>query len=123
MLGRMITRSFPILATPNLERIVAFYVGLLGGTISYRFPPTGAPAYVTIRLGASRIGFAANEQAGPATERFDLCAYTKDVDVAVKKLRGAGVHILLEPADQDWGERMARIADPDGNRVTLFAGE
>ena len=29
--------------------------------------------------------------------------------------------IIDEPADQDWGERMARVADPDGNRVIVLS--
>ncbi|MFD0745041.1 VOC family protein [Phytohabitans flavus] len=35
------------------------------------------------------------------------------------KLRAAGVKVLAEPTDQPWGERMATVADPDGNRVII----
>jgi lactoylglutathione lyase len=27
--------------------------------------------------------------------------------------------VAAEPADQPWGERMAEVADPDGNRVIV----
>jgi lactoylglutathione lyase len=29
------------------------------------------------------------------------------------------VAVLQEPAEQPWGERMAIVADPDGNRVIV----
>ena len=121
ILARVIERSFPILGTPDLERALSFYVGLLGGTVTYQFPEKRTPRYVTLRLGSSSLGLGQSDTPGVASERFQLCAYTKDVDDAVRRLRGAGVTVLLEPADQPWGERMARVADPDGNHVTLFA--
>jgi lactoylglutathione lyase len=45
--------------------------------------------------------------------------YADDCDAAVEHLRGHGVRVLAEPADQPWGERMAEVADPDGNRVIV----
>jgi lactoylglutathione lyase len=30
-----------------------------------------------------------------------------------------GVRVLVDPADQPWGERMAEVADFDGNRVIV----
>ena len=53
------------------------------------------------------------------TERFSLWVYGEDCDAAVEHLREAGVRILEEPADQPWGERIARVADPDGNVVIV----
>ncbi len=35
------------------------------------------------------------------------------------RLRGAGVTIVEEPVDQPWGERVARVRDPDGNDVLI----
>ena len=119
----MITRSFPILSTPDLRRALSFYVDAIGGSVSYRFPETGELEYVTGRLGSSSLGLGANGRVTgpPEAERFELCAYTGDVDAAIKQLRAAGVRIVDEPTDQRWGERMARVLDPDGNRVTLFS--
>jgi lactoylglutathione lyase len=34
-------------------------------------------------------------------------------------MRGAGVAILEEPVDQPWGERVARVTDPDGDHVIV----
>jgi len=38
---------------------------------------------------------------------------------AVERLRAAGVAVTEEPTDQPWGERIARVLDPDGNEVII----
>jgi lactoylglutathione lyase len=121
----VIARAFPILSTAEMRRALAFYVDALGGTVSYRFPETGQPEYVTVRLGTSSLGVGVNARAnaGAPDDRFELGLYTPDVDATIALLRELGVRVVDEPKDQPWGERMARVLDPDGNRVTLFAGE
>jgi len=121
----VIARAFPILSTTEMRRALAFYVDTLGGTVSYRFPETGEPEYVTVRLGTSSVGLGVNgrAKAGPPDDRFELGLYTSDVDAVVARLRQSGVRVVDEPKDQPWGERMARVLDPDGNRVTLFEAE
>jgi uncharacterized glyoxalase superfamily protein PhnB len=37
----------------------------------------------------------------------------------VNRLRGAQVRVTEEPADQPWGERVARVLDPDGNEIIV----
>jgi lactoylglutathione lyase len=50
---------------------------------------------------------------------FELCLEVPDVDGATQALREAGVPILEPPKDRPWGERVAFVADPDGNPVHL----
>jgi lactoylglutathione lyase len=45
--------------------------------------------------------------------------YVEDVDRTVSDLRSAGTSVLREPRDMPWGERLAFVADPEGNVVTL----
>jgi len=45
ILARVVERSFPILGTPDLRRALDFYVGLLGGVVSYQFPEKDTPRY------------------------------------------------------------------------------
>ena len=47
--------------------------------------------------------------------------YVDDVDGDVDELRRADVRVLREPDDMLWGERLAYVADPDGNPVALAA--
>lgn len=48
-----------------------------------------------------------------------LWVYVDDCDRAVEHLAAAGVPVLEPPADQPWGERVARVQDPDGTVVIL----
>ena len=119
----MIETSFPILSVADLERSLRFYRDLLGGTVDYRFPPEGEPAFVTLRLGDSTLGLGATTGGpqGPAGVGYTLCAYVPDCDAAVEAIRAAGHEIRAEPNDQPWGERIARAGDPDGYEVLLVA--
>jgi lactoylglutathione lyase len=52
-----------------------------------------------------------------------MFVYVPDVDAAVEDLRQRQGTILREPADMPWGERVAYVADPDGNPVALAGAE
>jgi len=123
----LFTEAFPILVTPDLSRALGFYRDVCGATLSYQFPPDGDPDYVGLELGSSHIGIAldpAVAAGGPVAARpgsaAELCVYTADCDATVERLRAAGAPVIDEPADQPWGERMARVADPDGNQLLIM---
>jgi predicted enzyme related to lactoylglutathione lyase len=59
------------------------------------------------------------ELSDPPSARYTLWLYVDDCDATVGRLRAAGVPIVEEPADQPWGERIARVLDPDGNAVIV----
>jgi lactoylglutathione lyase len=113
--------AFPILSTPDLPRALGFYRDLLDGEVSFQFPPAGEPGYVGLEIGSAHlgIGHAPDTRAGPDGQRIMLWVYADDCDAAVERLRAAGVQIVEEPADQPWGERIARVYDPDGNEVII----
>ena len=115
------TTIFPIISTRDLGTALAFYRDLLGGTVDYEFPgPDGEPGYVDLELGTAHVGIARDPAAGGDTSaRISLWVYADDCDAAVERLRSAGVKVLEEPVDQPWGERVARVADPDGNVVII----
>lgn len=116
----MIDELFPILTTPDLARSLAFYGDLLGGEVTYRFPPDGEPAFVSLRLGRSSLGIGRQDEPSDLTnDRITLWLYTDDCDAALDKLRTGGVRVVQEPVDQPWGERMATVLDPDGTPVIL----
>jgi lactoylglutathione lyase len=118
----LFTELFPILSTPDLDRALRFYRDLLGGTVSYEFPgPDGEPAYMGLNIGPSHVGISRDPAASPAPGRraVSLWIYADDCDAAIDGLREAGVTIVEEPADQPWGERVARVLDPDGNEVIV----
>jgi lactoylglutathione lyase len=117
----MFTSMFPILVTADLNAALGFYRDLLGATVTYEFPgPDGVPGYVGLELGSSHLGIGRDpEAAAEPSERFSLWVYADDCDAAIERLRAARVTIVSEPADQPWGERVARVLDPDGNMVIV----
>jgi lactoylglutathione lyase len=115
------TEAFPIIATADLERALGFYRDLLDGRVEYRFPPDGQPVYVALNVGSSHLGIAEDAEAQPGAggQRLALWVYAEDCDAAVERLRAGAATVTEEPADQPWGERVARVLDPDGNEVIV----
>jgi lactoylglutathione lyase len=124
----MASTLFPMLSCSDVDRSVLFYGTLLGGVETYRFPPDGEPAFITLAFGdASQIGLggiAAEPAHGiaqrPASgHRIELCVYVDSADEACATARELGFEVVTEPADMPWGERTAWVADPEGNLVML----
>ena len=112
--------SFPIITTPDLDRALGFYRDVLGGTVGYAFPPEGPPAFVALTFGTSEVGLAHDPAvAGGADQRNALWMYTDDCDGLVATVRTAGGTVVAGPNDEPWGERVAHLTDPDGNRVII----
>lgn len=124
----MASRLFPMLSCTDLDRSLDFYGDLLEGIETYRFPDGDDPAFVALQIGdSSEVGLGSlteNPPHGrpqrPATgHRIELCVYVDDVDEVFALAGDRGVETVAEPADMPWGERVAWIADPDGNLVML----
>ncbi len=119
-MGSMFEEAFPILTTPDLARSLGFYRDLLGGEVTYRFPEEGPPAYVSLELGRSHLGIGQQTEPGElANDRVTLWVYARDCDAGLARLRAGGAEVVQEPVEQPWGERMATVLDPDGNRVII----
>jgi lactoylglutathione lyase len=123
----MATELFPIITTGDLERSLAFWRDGLGGRVAYEFrdPASGAIGYVGLDVGGSHIGIGVAStvpDVDPAPRRpISLWAYVDDCDAMIERLRASGVTVTQEPAEQPWGERVARVVDPDGNEVIVGA--
>jgi uncharacterized glyoxalase superfamily protein PhnB len=120
----MFTSLFPILASRDLDASLRFYRDLMGGRVTYEFAgPDGRPAYVGLVIGDSSIGIGADAGVAdaPRPRAVSLWVYAEDCDQAVDRLRAAGVPVIAEPETQPWGERVARVLDPDGNEVIIGA--
>jgi lactoylglutathione lyase len=124
----MASKLFPMLSCADLDRSLALYRDLLGGVETYRFPDDGEPAFIALQIGESSEiglgGIAAEPVHGrpqrPASgHRIELCVYVDDVDAMYERARSSGFEAVGDPSDMPWGERVAWIADPDGNLVML----
>lgn len=119
-------RAFPVVYAADVAASRAFYERL-GFETHFSFPPGDAPGYVGLRRGDSELGITAADfprqtlgvEVGGGPRRSELFVYVDGVTATVESLRAAGVTVLAEPADMPWGERLAYVADPDGNPVAL----
>lgn len=118
-------RAFPVIYSRRVEESARFYQGL-GFEPQFRLPPEGEPGYIGLRRGDSELAITTTDSpeqlvgvtvgSGP---RFEMFVYVDDVDAVVDKLRADGAQVFKDPADMFWGERVAYVADPDGNPVAL----
>ena len=123
----MVSRAFPIVYASDVERSARFWE-LLGFRRHVQLPADGAPGYVGLRSDASGAELAVSN-AEWATDRyglslgdgprFEMYVYVADLEGTLGQLAGEDVPLLRSPEDMPWGERIATVADADGNPVAL----
>jgi len=120
----------PNLYSADVDRAVAFYRDLLGGTQTFRHPVEGKAEHVELRLGDVTIAISSNEaveaEGMPAPtvgHPLELVLGCDSADDTVAVLRAAGTPVLQEPRSHFSGHRRAYVADPDGNWIVLASKE
>lgn len=123
----MASRAFPVLYSTDVERAAEFWERL-GFERHFQLPPEGAPGYVGLRTGSAELAVTSIEWARDRYgmsmaegARVEMYVYVAHLEELVEELRAAGVRVLAEPDDMPWGERIATVADHDGNPVALCA--
>ena len=110
----------PVIVTPDLDRLVTFYSGLLGASEIERFPAEGPPFYLGLRAGDSELGLVANPDiALDGAGRMLLSLEVADVDALLPRVEQLGGRVKGPSNDMPWGQRVAHVSDPDGNSVNL----
>ena len=110
----------PVIVTHDLDRLLSFYIELLGATEVMRFPEDGPVFYVGLTLGDSELGLSTDTSvvAGPPG-RMLLSIEVADVDALLPTVASLGGESTSGANDMPWGQRVAHIKDPDGNVVNL----
>ncbi|MFI1501083.1 VOC family protein [Streptomyces platensis] len=110
----------PIIVTPDLDRLQAFYRELVGAEEFTRVPEEGPVFFVGLRVGGSELGIVTdrNVETGTPT-RILLSIAVQDVDALLDRVGPLGGTVLGPATDMPWGQRVAHIQDPDGNAVNL----
>jgi predicted enzyme related to lactoylglutathione lyase len=109
----------PIIVTPNLPDVQAFYEQVLGATEVSRYPEAGKVFYKTLKIGDAELGLVAEEADVSAPPRITLSIGVADVDALLPLVEAAGGRVLGPSNDMPWGQRVAHVFDPDGNPVNL----
>lgn len=119
----MVVRSgFPILSTGDLGRLVGFYRAAFDAERTYGFAgEDGKDVFVTLALGGITLGIGREDAPQGSHGRTALWFYVDDVDESYRRVLDAGGVSESEPTDMPWGERVARVRDPDGLVLNLGA--
>jgi len=118
----------PHLVVRDAAQAVAFYEQALGAEELYRnLGPDGRSiVHSELLLGDSR--FFVNEEFPEHSQHsplhytgtpVTLHLYVSDVDVLFARAVDAGAEIMIELADQFWGDRYGRLRDPFGHEWSL----
>ena len=115
----------PVIVTPTLPLLLAFYKALLGAVEISRVPADGPAFYVGLQIGNAELGIVTDGEADiTAPQRILLNVNVGDLGVGgveslLKHVETLGGRVLGPPNDMPWGQRVAHIQDPDGNTVNL----
>jgi lactoylglutathione lyase len=114
-----------VLYATDVDRSARFWEEL-GFERHSQLPAGGEPGYVGLRAGTNELAVTSIQWArdrygmtmgsGP---RVEMYVYVSNLEALVERLRRRGIQVLREPEDMPWGERIASVADPDGNPVAL----
>lgn len=121
LLGQSLQAS---LTVKNLEKSVAWYVDVVGFTISRRIERDGQLRGVAVQAGDVRIVLNQDDGA-KGWDRIKgegmsfQVSTTQNVDAIAQRITEHGGKLEMEPKDMPWGARIFRVRDPDGFRWTV----
>ena len=120
----------PYLFYDDVEAATRFLTEAFGFKVIFTSPePKGGLAHAQLAHGTSvlMLGHAGAGGLGLVESARSLSAlhagvyvFVDDVDAHCRRARAAGAKILVEPADQSWGDRMYCASDPEG-QFWMFA--
>ena len=113
----------PYLMVKGAAKAIEFYKRVFGAVEVMRLSgPDGKVAHAEIRIGDSMLMLADESpewgNRGPETmggTPVFIALYLPDVDAVAARAVEAGAKILIPVADQFYGDRMGRLADPFGH--------
>jgi predicted enzyme related to lactoylglutathione lyase len=109
----------PVIITPRLDAVQAFYSQVFDALEVARYPETGPVFYKTLKIGDAELGLDAEEADTSAPPRMVLSIDVADVDALLPLVSAAGGRVQGPSNDMPWGQRVAHVFDPDGNPVNL----
>ena len=110
----------PIIITTDVDRLHAFYAGIVGATVGERTPPEGPVFHLGLRIGDGDLGLVSDSAVdGAPAGRIILSLEVPDVDAVLSDVEPLGGTVTGGPNDMPWGQRVAHLKDPDGNGVNL----
>ena len=110
------------LAIEGAAKAIEFYQKAFGAEVKDKaIDPTGKKIWhAALQVGDSMLFV--NDvfpEMGGSPSNSNLWLYVNDVDTSYKRAVDAGAKSNMPPADMFWGDRMANLTDPFGQKWTL----
>jgi uncharacterized glyoxalase superfamily protein PhnB len=110
------------LAIDGADKAIAFYERAFGAEVLDKAKdPSGAKVWhAALRIGSSMLFV--NDvfpEMGGAESQSSLWLYVPDVDASFKRAVDAGAKATTPPTDMFWGDRMAHVIDPFGQKWAI----
>ena len=104
----------PYLIVPDVDKLIHFVVQAFGATEFSRSTGPAGGTHAEVKIGDSMVMMGGGASSGPMPAMIHL--YMNDVDAVYKHALQAGATSIMEPADQNDGERRAGVKDMFGNQ-------
>jgi PhnB protein len=105
----------PFIITKSSPRLLEFVKAAFGGEELFRVQgEDGAIGHAEARIGTSIIMMFDAKKGWPASPAF-LRLYLEDCDAVYRQALAAGATSVTEPTTLHWGDRVARVRDPEGH--------
>lgn len=95
--------------------MIDFLERAFGAVEEYRFEEDGRVVHAFIRIGEALMEMADTGE-GEIAHPYNFYMFTDDVDAVYRRAVAAGAKAIVPPADQPFGDRIAVLDDPFGNR-------
>ena len=106
----------PFVSVYGAARVLDFLRVALGATERYRLnQPDGNVMHAEVQIGDS-IVMIGETMEGDSPMPASLYLYVPDPDATYRAALVAGGESIMEPEDQFWGDRLAGVKDPTGNK-------
>ncbi|WP_278466383.1 VOC family protein [Gimesia maris] len=125
--ANQIHEVFPYLRTRDAGAAIDFYQQAFGAVEDFRLTePGGRIGHAELKFGAATImvsdeypEYGIHAPAESALTGSAIHLHVQDVDAMTQQAVQAGATLIMEPADQFYGERAAKIRDPFGHEWLL----
>lgn len=102
----------PSLLPSNAQPLIDFLKGAFDARVEGVHEVGGRMMHAFVRIGEAMVEMAEAEGSRP----FGFYLHTDNVDALYQRALAAGATSILPPADQPFGDRLAIVQDPTGNR-------
>jgi uncharacterized glyoxalase superfamily protein PhnB len=117
------TSVMPSLTVNNLQQSLEFFEGL-GFEIEDRWEENGKLLGAMLKAGSARLGLSQDDgkKGTNRTKGVGMRIYIEaddDIDDVAARAKAAGVKLVKEPHDTDWGNRAFEVTEPSGFLLTI----